>query len=263
MELTAGTVTEQKNGFIEEHNLFIYSEAEKQQQEINESNSSHIFTPEFIPFYPKVKSDYNLSDTATLLYGFIRFYLANSSKRFYFTNEQLSEMLVVSEKTVSLAIKDLNEKSLIKAGYKIKAGGGQIRFIAEVKKFPDLTISTSLTLQNVKSVVTKSNGNNNKIKENKINIESSKYIERYNSLFKSTARVTDGRNSKLKARLKTFTYEEIITALENMAQIPWYTGKNDTKWVASPDFLLRNDEQIDRFLNNVPKKSGLKYATVN
>jgi hypothetical protein len=107
-----------------------YSEEERQEGIINKSNASHVFAPEFIPFYPAVKKQFDLSDTEALLYGFIRFYLTNSSSKFYFTNEQLSEMLLVSGKTVSLAMSKLSELKIVKTGYKMKAGGGTVRFVS-------------------------------------------------------------------------------------------------------------------------------------
>jgi hypothetical protein len=151
------------DGNTAENFFFMYSEEEKQQHEINEINAKKVFLPEFIPYYPAIKKQFDLSDIETLLYGFIRFYLANSSDRFYFTNEQLANLFSVSTKTISLAIGSLNDKEIIKTGYRIKSGGGQIRFISNI------TIVHSPTGKNVTSVITKGNGNNNKIKENKIN----------------------------------------------------------------------------------------------
>lgn len=62
-------------------------------------------------------------------------------------------------------------------------------------------------------------------------------------------RKTTGRINKYKARLKTFSFDEILTATSNMFENEWYRGGNSSNWSASPDFILRNDEMIDKFLN--------------
>lgn len=64
------------------------------------------------------------------------------------------------------------------------------------------------------------------------------------------ARVTPGRLRKLKARLRTFNGEEVERAARNLAKSKWHMGENpnNVKY-ASVDFLLRSDEQVDKWLN--------------
>lgn len=81
-----------------------------------------------------------------------------------------------------------------------------------------------------------------------------KYIELVNSNTGKSFRPTKGRGDKLKARLKNYSYDDLITALNNMYKNPFYKGKNDRGWIADPDFLIRSDEQVDRFLNIGEKK---------
>lgn len=66
--------------------------------------------------------------------------------------------------------------------------------------------------------------------------------------------LTDTRKKLLTLRRKTFTLEQILKAVTNMFSSDFYSGVNDRKWVATPDFILRNDEQIDKFLNILVKK---------
>jgi len=75
------------------------------------------------------------------------------------------------------------------------------------------------------------------------------YIDKFNLLFKKNFRVTSARKKKLKIRLKEFSFEEVLKALEILHANPFYRGKNDRGWVADPDFLIRSDEQLDKFLN--------------
>lgn len=73
-------------------------------------------------------------------------------------------------------------------------------------------------------------------------------LEDFAKLFLRKYRPTIGRQKKLKDRLKNFTFEEIREAIKNMAKDKFYQGKNDRGWCADPDFFLRNDEKIDKFL---------------
>lgn len=126
------------------------------------SHGSHIYSPEFIPMYIGIKIEYKLLDPETMIYGFIRFYTANTKNPFYFTNEQLGEMFGYSMKTVSQAITKLSKLELIETTFKIKAGGGKIRFVG-------LANFTRPTSKKVTSDEQKSNENKNKINDNKIN----------------------------------------------------------------------------------------------
>lgn len=133
MENTGASITEEKDGLKTEHFLFAYDEEEMQKREISEANASKVFTPEFIPYYPEVSKRYGLTQTETLLYGFIRFYMGSSTGRFYFTNAQLGKILDCGEGTINNAIANLAQKKLIMKGIKQKANGGTIRFITNVR----------------------------------------------------------------------------------------------------------------------------------
>lgn len=64
---------------------------------------------------------------------------------------------------------------------------------------------------------------------------------------------TDTRKAKLKKRNKNFTMAQIVEAAKNLMQSDWHTGKNpDKKKYASYDFLIRNDEQVEKWLNEKP-----------
>jgi predicted DNA-binding protein YlxM (UPF0122 family) len=78
------------------------------------------------------------------------------------------------------------------------------------------------------------------------------YISRYNELFDAKTIATDGRIKKLNTRLKTFTFEQIMTALENLSLSSWHKGNNENNWIAKPDFLLRSDEKVDEWLQYKP-----------
>lgn len=151
MEKANWSVTENFDGCQVENMLFTYDESEREEQAINKMNAGLILNPKFIPVYPSmIKDGYSYLDC--IIYGFIDFFLCNNDK-FYCTNEQLGEMLWTSEKTISLAIKKLKDSWLIDISYKIKSGGGKIRFIKLVNS--DFTKMYSGTLQKCKGIENK------------------------------------------------------------------------------------------------------------
>ena len=41
-----------------------------------------------------------------------------------------------------------------------------------------------------------------------------------------------------------------------MSKIPFFQGKNDRGWTPDVDYLIRNDENVDKMLNTKVKTSG-------
>lgn len=128
-----------------------------------------IYLPEFIPFYPETL-ELGLNYLQGLLYGFIRFFLANNEEgKFYFSNKQLAKLFKVSEVSISNALKKIAEVGLVEMHYQIKANGGKLRTIQLKEKFKsDLKKSLSKTYkklndnkkkkkQKKKKTITKSN----------------------------------------------------------------------------------------------------------
>lgn len=96
------------------------------------------------------------------------------------------------------------------------------------------------------------NNNNNKeggVGETK---EIETFISSFNKSFGTEYKITDTRIQKLRKRRETYSFEQILSSLSNLAKSKWHKGDNEKGWVADPDFLLRNDEQIDKFLNYKP-----------
>lgn len=60
----------------------------------------------------------------------------------------------------------------------------------------------------------------------------------------------DERKRKFNARLATFTIDEILTAARALNKSSFHMGDNpDKKKYANFDFLMRNDSQVDKWLN--------------
>lgn len=84
--------------------------------------------------------------------------------------------------------------------------------------------------------------------------EKNKYIESFISYFNEKSgknyQVTDDRSDALDRRLKKYSMEQVKLAIDALLKSPHHIGKNNTgTWYATPDFLLRSDEMIDRWLN--------------
>lgn len=141
--------------------LFTYSEEEKQKYEVNSTNASHVFSPKFIPLYPQLLKE-GLTLTEALIFGFIDFYKSTSSNRFYFTNEQISQIVSCSPDTVSRCIIKLESGGYIKTSKKVRAGGGLIRFVTDISYNIEPTIYRFADRQKLQT-------NNNKINIQYIN----------------------------------------------------------------------------------------------
>jgi len=165
MEKTDFETIEEKDDGIETNSYFQYSEDEQETNRIAKANAKLIFCPKFIPFYPELLQ-HGLTHLEVLLYGFIEFYLHGSkNERFYFTNEQLCDLIKTNPHSVSDGITKLTKMGIIKPQYRIKAGGGRIRFInAEECNF---SFPRGTTFPTIRSQV---HGNNNKKNNNKKNI---------------------------------------------------------------------------------------------
>ena len=127
----------------------------------------------------------------------------------------------------------------------------------------------SLNTQNNKQITNKKQTDNKRITTTKelknIRIkEIDMYVSLFNDLFETKYKVTNGRQSKLQARLKTYDYPQVETALRNLSTSDFHRGENDRGWKATPDFLIRNDEKLDEWLNKqVEEKDKKKKIFIN
>lgn len=161
MRQTGWEISHEGDWFGVNETLFTYSEEEQEENRIAKNNAALVLKPKFIPLYPKMlQNGYSLIEAT--VFGFIEFFLTNN-ERFYCTNEQIAEMLNLSERSISAAISRLEGDGLIKNKYRIKAWWGKIRFIEMQKTtVPNRKICESES-QNMHDIY-------NKIIDNKISI---------------------------------------------------------------------------------------------
>ena len=109
--------------------LMPYSEEDREVNEINKSNADLIWRQKYLTIDTSIFK-LGLKPFQVLLYSFIsQFFTEGASQRFYFTNQQLIDKFNVSEDIITSTIKSLSDLSLIDISYKIRAGGGKIRFV--------------------------------------------------------------------------------------------------------------------------------------
>ncbi len=86
------------------------------------NNMENIFTPEYIPYYVFLEKE-GLITRDIKLFGFIYFYITSTKNRFYFTNEQLAQIInAKSSKRVSNSISALIKLNLIISEENVKIG---------------------------------------------------------------------------------------------------------------------------------------------
>jgi hypothetical protein len=73
------------------------------------------------------------------------------------------------------------------------------------------------------------------------------FVSKFNQLFGKNYRATPGLRKMYQDRLKNFTHSEIMTAVDSLAKSKFHRGDNNRHWVADPSFLLRSDEQVDKW----------------
>lgn len=89
-------------------------------------------------------------------------------------------------------------------------------------------------------------------------------FDHYQKTFKGLyeiKKLSDSRKSKVRARLKTYTPDELIKAIDNIRKSDWHMGENpSSKFYATPEFIFRSDEMIEGWIQNKPQKQiGQQY----
>lgn len=127
-----------------------------------------VYKPEFIPYYPAIADKFELNPVETLVYGFIRFYTSSTEHSFYFSNDQIGQMINRKKSQISAAINKLIQVGAISADYQIKATGGQIRYLKVKVGLPE--IRKSEVRKTGSQTTEKPVSNKNKVNKNKLKL---------------------------------------------------------------------------------------------
>ncbi len=89
-------------------------------------------------------------------------------------------------------------------------------------------------------------------------VEWKEFFEHYKleSGSNSSLRPTDGRFDKFKTRRQSFSLEEMKQAVTNCFQDNFFSGNNDRGWRADIDYILRNDEKLEKLLYLKPRQGS-------
>jgi hypothetical protein len=83
------------------------------------------------------------------------------------------------------------------------------------------------------------------------------YNQKFSSCWSSPLKFTTEREKHIRARLKNFSVDDLKKAIVNLRASPFHCGENDKgKVYATPEFLFRNDTQVDKWLKEKTMKGG-------
>jgi phage replication O-like protein O len=166
---------------------------------------------------------------------------------------QLSNMTNLKRQTVNRALKKLSSKMVIGV---IKNDDSQVNSYCLNKEFKNwipVIKKDYCNQKRLQSVIKKDYKVSSKMINTKDNTKDNTkeiqvVVDFFNKKFGKTYRVTKGRENKLRLRLNNYTLDEILQAIDNLSRSKFHRGENDRRWSADPDFILRSDEQIDKWL---------------
>jgi len=104
--------------------------------------------------------------------------------------------------------------------------------------------ANALRTQSDGNAIKERKGKENKVKE--IDTTATDLLLFFNSTTWVNLKLTDKKKEQLKNRLKTFSIEEIQTAIKNRMSSHWHV---ENWWTQDWDSLFCNDEKIDKMLN--------------
>lgn len=99
---------------------------------------------------------------------------------------------------------------------------------------------------------------------NNSNVEAQRAFDLYIDLFNKNpnqTKLTKARLEKLKLRIKQNGSEQLEAAIRNTAASDFHRGNNDRGWSADLDFIIRNQEQVER-LSQLKQPIAAKRAPV-
>lgn len=68
-------------------------------------------------------------------------------------------------------------------------------------------------------------------------------------------RLTPKRENKIATRLKEFSVDDLVKAIENISQSDWHTGGNNRHWIAKLEWIMDSTERVEEWANTTPHKT--------
>ena len=199
----------------------------------------------------------DIPDKAKLLYGEITA-LCNKEGYCWANNTYFAELYQVHKNTISRLISILVKNNFLSIELTPQQKGVEVsrKLFIPILKNVEGGINKNAEDNNTSINNTYNNTIKNTITSNEVN----QIIEYFNNIFQTKYRTTADRNKKIKLRLKSYSLDEIQKAINNLKQSSFHNGNNDRGWKAGIDFIIRNDEQIDKFLNS--QNNTINYVQI-
>jgi hypothetical protein len=204
----------------------------------------------------KLLTDPHVSSTAKLLYGEISA-LANREGYCWASNTHFTKIFNIKSSTrISSLIRELRENGYIHT--EIDRGDGNSRKIW--LSGPIIKNSNSYYQKQEYPIIKNENKDNINIdnkKEIYINDQIKRIYDHYCTAFNKNQnkyKLSNGRKLKIKSRLKEFSIDDILLAIDHASTDSFYSGNNDRHWVADLDYITRSYEVMERLFNLIPRK---------
>jgi len=201
-----------------------------------------------IPYF--ILTDKKLSPTAKLVYGEISA-LANKEGYCFASNAHIAEIFNISARTVSRIITKLKKRRhiLIKNG-KTGLPNRKIYLLLRIPTTKMSEPTTKMSITHDKNVV-------RRLIDRNINrdIYSNIYMS-YKKKICKNAKLTKKAKVKIQARLKEYSVEELIRAMDVFASNSWWMKHNSNRGIA---WWFNSEDRIEQFLK---LKSDKKTITI-
>jgi phage replication O-like protein O len=81
------------------------------------------------------------------------------------------------------------------------------------------------------------------------------FVDLWNELYGTRLKVTESKRKQIRARLETFTQDEIMESMRNRVKDEWLNG-DGKKFLKEWTAFWRSDEKIERYLNSAGSEGG-------
>ena len=190
-----------------------------------------------------------------------------------YTPKMLADELNFEENTVQLALQALEQLGMIVTnnGYFTIAGWEEYQNIEGMEKIREQTrqrvakyrATKSLPDSNVTCNVTVTQCNatdiDKELDKDKEKIDYQRIVDMYNDTCVSFPRLkslSENRKKSIKARLKTYSYDDFKTLFEKAEASDFLKGKNNKDWAATFDWLIKDSNMAKVLDGNYDNRSG-------
>lgn len=161
------SVTKQTALGTEEILIQEVSVQDTEDRKVEQNNAELVWTPSFIPFYPKLTRTHNLTTIESLVYGYVHHLTAGGDNPFCVVNFRMAYTLGCSERSITDAFKSLKDKGLISLFFRKQPNGNMIREVRVMGGVAGIARGVENSARGVAQIASNKNYNkNSNIKKN-------------------------------------------------------------------------------------------------